>query len=48
MKYLWCLYKICKDFELREYMKCKKQDYDDTYPNNILIIDELIRIASNM
>ena len=26
LKYLWCSYKICKDFEFREYMKHKKQD----------------------
>ena len=48
MKYLWCSYKVCKDFEFREYMKCKKQDYDDNYPVSAFTIDELIRAATNL
>ena len=39
MKYLWCSYKVCKDFEFREYMKHKKQDYDDNYPSSTLTIN---------
>ena len=48
MKYLWHLYKICKDFEFSVYMKSNKVDSDDIYPNSTLTIDELIRPASNM
>ena len=48
MKYLWPSYKVCKDFELREYMKHKKQDYDDGHPSSTLTIDELIRLARKM
>ena len=29
MKYLWQSYNICEDFEFGEYMKFKKQNYDD-------------------
>ena len=29
MKYLWHLYKVCKDFEFRMYMKSNKVDSDD-------------------
>ena len=48
MNYLWHLYKVCKDFDFREYMKHKKQDYDDNYPSSTLTIDDLIRSTSNM
>ena len=48
MKYLWCSCKVCNDFEFREYLKHKKQGYDDNYPNRTLTVDELIRLASNM
>ena len=32
----------------REYMKHKKQDYDDDYPSSTLTVDEIIRSPSNM
>ena len=43
MKYLWHSYKICKDFEFSEYMKCKNQDYNENYLSSTLTIDEFIR-----
>ena len=48
MKCLWPSYKVCKDFEFWEYMKHKKQDYDENYQSSILTVDELIRSASNI
>ena len=48
MKYLWHACSVCNDFELREYMKQKKQDYNDNYLSSTLTINELIRLASNM
>ena len=47
LKYLFRAYALCKDKEFRDYIKRKKEDHDDAYPNSPLTVDKLIQAAQN-
>ena len=47
LKFLFRAYAVCKDPEFRDYMKRKKEEHDDNFPNSQLTPEKLMYMAQN-